>query len=494
MTVAMIDVAADFHVIHGSHGAHLLVVDGSRLYDIDAELAAEIERLSSRPPPPAPAAATDGTVWSPIQLGFEVEPTPEPAGSARHSSDPADDAAVWSHLLSLGGAYRYVDGRSLTPPPLYSISLNVAQACNMGCGYCYADAGAFGGQARLMTMDVARATVDRLIAESAEGADLVVGYMGGEPFVNRRVLHETTRYAAKAARDAGRRIRFSVTTNGTLLRPEDARLFTEFPFAVTVSVDGTREIHDAQRPMKDGSSSYDRVRAGLATLSEHGRPRHLSARVTVTPKTGELLPVLDHLVGLGFDEVGFAAVLVSADPALAFGEADFPLFLSRMVACGERALDELLAGRRYPFGNFETALQQIHRGTHRPYPCGAGAAYLSANAEGKLFACHRLIDDPRYAMGTVQAGSDHEARTAHLVKSHVDRMEPCRGCWARYLCGGGCYHEVSRRGRPGCDYIRGWLEFCLGAYVQVSNLRPDYFAATAVSSWPPMSSPTTVAD
>jgi uncharacterized protein len=168
--------------------------------------------------------------------------------------------------------------------------------------------------------------------------------------------------------------------------------------------------------------------------------------VTVSPKTGELLPILDHILSLGFDEVGFAAVLVSPNPELTFSPNDFPLFLERMIACGKKVFQEIVAGRSYPFGNFETALQQIHRGSHRPYPCGAGAAYLSANTEGKLFAYHRLIDDPKYVMGSVQGGSNVEARTAHLAVSHVDLMEPCRSCWARYLCGGGCYHEVSRRG------------------------------------------------
>jgi uncharacterized protein len=57
----------------------------------------------------------------------------------------------------------------------------------------------------------------------------------------------------------------------------------------------------------------------------------------------------------------------------------------------------------------------------------------------------------------------------------VDLAEPCQRCWARYLCGGGCYHEVSRRGRVACDYIRGWLHFCLESYVQLLERRPDYF-------------------
>ena len=51
----------------------------------------------------------------------------------------------------------------------------------------------------------------------------------------------------------------------------------------------------------------------------------------------------------------------------------------------------------------------------------------------------------------------------------------CRSCWARYLCGGGCHHEVIYRGRPACDYIRGWLDFALGVYVRLSTRNPDLF-------------------
>jgi uncharacterized protein len=34
---------------------------------------------------------------------------------------------------------------------------------------------------------------------------------------------------------------------------------------------------------------------------------------------------------------------------------------------------------------------------------------------------------------------------------------------------------VIHRGRPACDYIRGWLHYCLGAYVRLLEARPDFF-------------------
>jgi uncharacterized protein len=91
-----------------------------------------------------------------------------------------------------------------------------------------------------------------------------------------------------------------------------------------------------------------------------------------------------------------------------------------------------------------------------------------------------LIDNPEFAMGTAQSGLDQEARLRLLRSRHVDGITPCKSCWARYLCGGGCYHEVNLRGRPGCDYIRGWLRFCLEAYVELSTLRPEWFAEQPV--------------
>ncbi|MDQ3886123.1 MAG: radical SAM protein [Actinomycetota bacterium] len=434
------DPAAELRFFRSSAGTHLFVADGSRIYDLP-----------------------DGVVSADLARAMREDSTP-----------------------------RRIDGRPLPPPPLSALSLNVLQACNMSCGYCYADEGRFGGPARAMSPETARAAVDRLLAESRTGADVVVGFMGGEPLLARDLVHEVTAYAARAAEAMGRRVRFAITTNLTTVTPQDARLFAEYSFAVSVSVDGNREQHDAVRRMRGGASSYQQMLAGLDVLRRHGRPRHLAARITVIPRTGRLLPVLEHVLGLGFDEVGFAAVLVSPDPALALPADGFTTLLADVVECGEVALAELSAGRRYPFGNFETAMHQIHRGSHRPYPCGAGAGYLSAGAGGDLFACHRLVDDPDFAMGSVQAGPDNQARAAHLARSHVDRIQPCRSCWARYLCGGGCYHEVRRRGRPGCDYIRGWLEFCLRAYVELSTANPGYFLSPPPVG-PSGSDPTTIA-
>jgi len=155
--------------------------------------------------------------------------------------------------------------------------------------------------------------------------------------------------------------------------------------------------------------------------------------------------------------------------------ASLETMLDAMIDCGAEFEQRLIAGDRYPFANMTNAMREIHRGTHRPYPCGAGAGYLGVSADGDLAACHRFVGDEEGAMGSIANGIDRDAQNRWLASRHVHQQEPCRSCWARYLCGGGCHHEVLRRGRPACDYIRGWLHYCLGAYRRLRIARADWF-------------------
>jgi uncharacterized protein len=354
-------------------------------------------------------------------------------------------------------------------------ALNIAQSCNMGCGYCYADQGKFGGAKRAMSADIARASVDRLLEWAPRNRRVVVAFMGGEPLLNRKLLHETVRYADAAAKRSGHAIAFSMTTNATLMRDEDAKLFSEFPFSITVSIDGTPQVQDRQRPMLGGGPSSARLLRGLDRLLVH-RPRQLDARMTATAKTGPLLPILRYALTLGFDSAGFAPVIAAPKDGLSVHGDDLTRFTEEMIICGRHALAEMTAGRRFGFANLETALYELHRGSARAHPCGAGAGYISIDAGGEAFGCHRLVGDERFRFGGIAAGIDDEARYRHLTERAVDRQEPCRTCWARYLCGGGCYHEVAARGRTHCDYVRSWLAFCLEAYVTLSSARLDLFA------------------
>jgi uncharacterized protein len=418
--------SAQAHLIEAAKGGHVFVSDGSQLFDADADLCAELRSA----------------------LGGE------------------SFAAVLERV-GLGGPPR-IDDRPLTDPPLHALSLAIAQKCNLGCTYCYAQQGEFGGAAKNMTRETADRAVDLLVSGAVPGARLNLAFLGGEPLLNRTVLQAVTRRAAELAQRRGVTMTFSITTNGTRLTEADAEFFEEFGFAVTVSLDGPVEVHDALRPYKSGRGSFDHVMARVRPLLSVQRRMQVSARVTVTPRNLALRNTLDQFLAEGFHSVGFAPLLRAPDGCDEMQADTLEVMLAEMIDCGREFERRSLAGKRYAFANMVNAMREIERGTHRPYPCGAGAGYLGVSADGALAACHRFVGDDEGAMGTLADGVDRRRRANWLAERHVHRQEPCRTCWARYLCGGGCHHEVIRRGRPACDYIRGWLHYCLEAYLRLS--------------------------
>jgi uncharacterized protein len=375
-------------------------------------------------------------------------------------------------------APRAVDDRAPESVPLRSLSLAVAQKCNLGCTYCYAEEGDFGSEAKAMAPEVALAAVERLFDECPPGGRVQMSFLGGEPLLARRVVRLATEKAVILGQLRGVGVGLSITTNGTLVTPEDGDFFEHHSFAVTVSLDGVGSAHDNQRPYKSGRGTFDRILANVRPLLRRQRQMQVSARVTVTPLNLELRRTLDELIGAGFHSVGFSPMLASPTGRGQMAAADLARMLEQMVECGREFETRVAAGERYPFSNLATALYEIHRGGHRPYPCGAGAGYFGVSADGELAACHRFVGDEAAAFGTVAGGVDRDRQARWLRDRHVHSQEPCRSCWARYLCGGGCHHEVLRRGRPACDYIRGWLDYCLGAYARLLAVQPDFFGAS----------------
>jgi radical SAM additional 4Fe4S-binding domain len=424
----------DWHIFEDGGNSFLFVADGSRVYQIDQPVAEALQQL--------PFAETDTRLVL---------------------------AALGVPLLER------VDDSAPEAMPPRSLSLAVVQKCNLGCTYCYAQEGDFGGEPERMSEQVARAAVDRLFDGLRPGERVNIAYMGGEPLINRALVRNVTEYASGRAEERGATVGFSITTNGTLLTADDGDFFERHGFAVTVSLDGIGEINDRLRPFKGGRGSFASIRENVRPLLGQQCKMQVSARVTVTPRNMLLRETLDELISWGFYSVGFSPMLSSPTGREEMAASELTTMLEQMIECGAEFERRLHAGKHYPFSNLMGALQEIHRGTHRPYPCGAGAGYFGVSADGGLWACHRFVNDAAGAMGNLADGVDEERQRKWLDSRHVHRQEPCRSCWARYLCGGACHHEVIHRGRPACDYIRGWLDYCLRAYVRLSNARPEMF-------------------
>ncbi len=373
-------------------------------------------------------------------------------------------------MASLAGI-RTTNEPETAPPKAVSVrsfSLAIAQKCNLGCTYCYAEQGTFGGRPDNMPPEIARSSVDRLFMDTQPDEPITIAFMGGEPFFNRQALYETTTYAAKKAEEEGRTVSFSITTNATLIRSEDVEFLQKYRFTVTVSVDGIGDTNDTLRPYISGKGSFTQVQEKLKLLfGIPNRNFRVLGRVTVTPQNLGLTETFQGLLDLGFDSVQFSPMLKSPSGKQEMSGKDFDSLLEQLISCGEIFRTGFMEKKLMPLQNVLSTLKRIHTYEREMYPCGAGGGYMGVSAEGELYACHRFVNDEAGHMGDLKTGVNPVKQAQWLQDRHLGAQSACTDCWARYLCSGSCHHEVIKRGRPACDYIRGWLHYCLGLYVDL---------------------------
>ncbi len=360
--------------------------------------------------------------------------------------------------------------------PLSTLVLEVAQDCNLQCTYCYADGGTYGAAPCLLDPEDARAAVRYLLDHSGNHDHVTLVFFGGEPLLNMPAIKAAVNEAASYVKKPGKQVHFSVTTNGTMLDPEIVAFLHAHRIAVAVSLDGPRDIHDRNRPDENGRGSYTEIVSRLEILLKDS-PVPVAARVTLVPDQWHRVPeVFDHLIELGFHEVGIAPVSPVSKSLLPTAEQEAVL-LAGFGELAQRFVAGVRKGFVVPFSNILDLLGRLHLGQARFVSCGAGLGYMAVDAKGRFFPCHRLTGAMNFCAGSLSNGIDADRINISLAGLNEGRDRHCSGCWARTLCAGGCHYENDLRenqlGLPrgsSCRLIRSWLELGLRAYV---GLRTD---------------------
>lgn len=333
------------------------------------------------------------------------------------------------------------------PMQVSSIYLNVAQTCNLRCSYCYSKDGSYGSKKPFMDEGEAYKVIDYFAGRLKDGSDLEIRFFGGEPLLNFGLIEKVVGYAEKIRKKKAITFRYSVTTNGTLFEKRIVRFLKANEFDVAISIDGQSGLHDMYRRYCNGKGSLNDVLKGLRLLKRYGRGLRLKALVTVH-KGLDLPRTFRWLLKAGFDEVTFR-------PLAQRGKANWRLL--------EKGLNELLihflsdieeaAMDPHSLGNFSPYLQRLADLQRIDHPCRALISSLAVDTEGRFWLCHRFNNRRGFCLGSSGDG----IKASSKIRS-VDRSRKCLGCFARYLCGGGCYYhnllETGNMFKPHKDYCR----------------------------------------
>ena len=312
------------------------------------------------------------------------------------------------------------------PAPM-KMELALTHRCNLRCAYCYAGA----KSDRTMSLQTARKALDLAFEHPHE--HVRIAPFGGEPLLEAELVDAVASEARQRAERTGKKVRFTMTTNGTLLTAETVEMLGRHGFRVAVSLDGDRAAHDAARVFADGTGSWEATVAGLERAREI-----LGARRTVSVvhpgNVRRLAESFEFLVSLGVNQASF-----SIDYSAAWSDEDLEALREGFEGITDRVIASYRKGEGIVVRPLHGKIRRRIRGDLVPTTrCRFGLGEFAVAASGRLYPCERLIgaDGPRereLSVGHVDRGID--VPCVHALRGCKNRRrEECDSCSVQDQC------------------------------------------------------------
>jgi His-Xaa-Ser system radical SAM maturase HxsB len=321
----------------------------------------------------------------------------------------------------------------------------VNTACNMNCVYCQAN----NGKERphlFMNLETAERAVD--IALQSPSKHLNFEFQGGEPLLNFDIIRKIVEYAED--NKGNHIISYNVVTNLTLLTDEIISFLVEYNFGVSTSIDGSKFVHDANRPFLDGKGTYDNVMEAVKKLRNAGI---CVGAIETTTRLSLKYPreIVKAYSDMGFDGIFIRPLTPLGKATVNWNEIGYTPdeFNEFYYAAFEEVLNINKTGGFMREDHAAILLSRIS-GEFVNYmelrsPCGAGIGQMAYFADGNVFTC----DEGRmlYEMGydTFRLGSVYENKYNELIESGVcktvcassilETIPSCCDCVYQPYCG-----------------------------------------------------------
>lgn len=154
------------------------------------------------------------------------------------------------------------------PSFIKALCLNIAHDCNLRCKYCFADEGDYKGRREIMSPEVAKKSIDFVLKHSGPRKNIEVDLFGGEPLMAVDTIKQVVEYARKEEKKYNKNIRFTMTTNATLLTDEMMDYLDKNMGNIVLSIDGRKEVNDKVRVRIDGTGSHDAILPKIKKMVE----------------------------------------------------------------------------------------------------------------------------------------------------------------------------------------------------------------------------------
>ena len=368
--------------------------------------------------------------------------------------------------------------------PLAVMAKPVGSRCNMRCAYCYyLEKGKYSESRKQTCMSYS--LLEKLIRQTiaaSPGPTVSFTWHGGEPTLAGMEFYKKALELERKYLPKGWEVWNNLQTNGLLLNESWCRFLKENRFDVGLSIDGSAEVHDANRRMVNGAGTFGRVSAAVRRLREAGVEPDLLCTVNAVSQERPL-EVYRALRDTGCGWVQFIPVVIRDGEGGAAAGSVTPDGYGRFLTA---VFDEWV---RHDLGVLDVQLfaemARIMAGGQASLcwmspTCGH---VLIAEEDGAVYSCDHFVD-PEHRLGTLHEGSLTRMANGEFQRAFGNAKQDaltgeCRACpWLRF-CNGGCPKDrfgLSGDGQPG----QYWL--CSGLKAFFSHAEPILETIMAMSA------------
>ena len=321
-----------------------------------------------------------------------------------------------------------------------AVCLNIIHGCNLRCKYCFADEGEYHGNKGVMSVETAKKAIDYVIKRSGPRKNIEIDLFGGEPTLIMDTIKEIIKYARDNEAKWNKNIRFTMTTNATLLNDEMMEFMDKEMGNIILSLDGRKEVNDKVRIKPDGSGSYDYILPNIKKMiSKRTKGKTYYVRGTFTRNNVDFYEDVVSMLNEGFREISIEPVVLEEGHPLAIREEDLPeIFANYDKLYNEMARRKREGKDEFTFYHFNIDLQGGPCVYKRISGCGSGFEYVAITPQGDVYPCHQFVGKEEYKLGSIFDDTYDAELGKKFKKAHIYNKPKCRECWARFYCSGGC--------------------------------------------------------
>lgn len=320
-------------------------------------------------------------------------------------------------------------------PTILPLSLGLTRDCTLACLYCHADAGNKGEMSDEIMEYALEYAFNKAKSECKNGLTISFN-AGGEPTFNWSKFTRCIGKIRVLERHYDLPVFLSMTTNGYY--GEEKRKFIAKEFdSILVSLDGTPDIQNFQRPTIHTGDSYDMVHDSI--LYFKNKVHSFAIRSTVSDKTVRRLPEIINYYykefGNGFDVIfeSLCKLGRAEDNTEIIKEPDQKDFVKYFIEAkkvGKSLGLKVNTSHIFRIGMLVTNF------------CGAMAyPSLTVTVNGTLTACGRDIEGETFNFGQLLPNTRETLINEEKIKNiyEISKIQKkCEDCFCKYHCAGGC--------------------------------------------------------